>query len=275
MNHSFDIDRAIKYGVPQAIILENMLFWLAHNKAFGKNIHDGKVWTYNSVAAYAELFPYWTIDQIRRYFESLEKDKVLIAGNFNKKKYDKTKWHTVNDQSLIPHWQISQRRKSQKDLADLPDALGELAEPIPDIKTDERQIADSLPLNPRTFEHKNTPKKSKVVSDQECNHILNIMREHDKWFNRTQEIIKLITQSIKHNGFQETEKAVKGRLMVKKGKDKSWRWLFVGNSDYLDALAAYDKENAADEDMRKRWSPEPTQITSEELSELEARLAEI
>lgn len=101
------------------------------------------------------------------------------------------------------------------------------------------------------------------------------MREHDKWFNRTQEIIKLITQSIKHNGFEETEKAVKGRLMVKKGKDKSWRWLFVGNSDYLDALAAYDKENAADEDMRKRWSPEPTQITSEELSELEARLAEI
>lgn len=101
------------------------------------------------------------------------------------------------------------------------------------------------------------------------------MREHDKGFNRTQEIIKLITQSIKHNGFEETEKAVKGRLMVKKGKDKSWRWLFVGNSDYLDALAAYDKENAADEDMRKRWSPAPTEVTAEELSELEARLAEI
>jgi hypothetical protein len=135
MNHSFDIDRAVKYGVPQAILLENMLFWLAHNKAFGKNIHEGKVWTFNSVAAYAELFPYWTVDQIRRYFESLEKDGVLIAGNFNKKRYDKTKWHTVADQSLIPHWQISQRRKSQKDLAELPDGNGELAEPIPDINT--------------------------------------------------------------------------------------------------------------------------------------------
>lgn len=115
---------------------------------------------------------------------------------------------------------------------------------------------DSLPLVPNTFEQKpqKTKQKPKGLEDQEINHILNIMRQHDKGFNRTQEIIKLIKSSIKDNGFEETEKAVLGRLMVKRNKDKSWRWLFIGNSDYIDALGAYEKENAAESDMQKRWT---------------------
>jgi hypothetical protein len=216
VNHSFDIDRAVKYGVPQAILLENMLFWLAHNKAFGKNIHDGKVWTFNSVAAYAELFPYWTGDQIRRYFESLEKDGVLIAGNFNKKRYDKTKWHTVADQSLIPHWQISQRRKSQKDLAELPDGNGELAEPIPDINTDENHSAAPLPWMPK-LKKSNTTRKSKPKTTEhypEIEPLLNILSENGvKKSTISTNLKALMFNAVEAHGLEFCESALRGRII--------------------------------------------------------------
>ena len=51
--HAFDIEDAKKYGVDSAIILYNLRFWLAHNKANGTHINDGYVWTYNSARALA------------------------------------------------------------------------------------------------------------------------------------------------------------------------------------------------------------------------------
>jgi hypothetical protein len=221
MNHSFDIDRAVKYGVPQAILLENMLFWLAHNKAFGKNIHEGKVWTFNSVAAYAELFPYWTVDQIRRYFESLEKDGVLIAGNFNKKRYDKTKWHTVADQSLIPHWQISQRRKSQKDLAELPDGNGELAEPIPDINADKNQSSAPLSMH-AVFKEPKTARKSKpktVEHYPEIEPLLNILSENGvKKSTISTNLKALMFNAQEAHGLEFCELALRGRIIQASNK---------------------------------------------------------
>jgi len=136
MNHSFDIKHAELYGLPEAIILQNVLFWLAHNKAFNRNMRDGKPWTFNSVSSYAKLFPYWTEAKIRRYFESLEKQGVLVAGNFNQKKYDKTKWHTVADQSIIP---VVDKPLANSPKAKTPDGYGENAQPIPDISTDGKQ----------------------------------------------------------------------------------------------------------------------------------------
>ena len=123
MEHSFDVTDARKYGVECAILLKNLKYWLDKNKANNKHFYEGKYWTYNSIKAFSELFPYWTKDQIRRYLEKLENMNVISSGSFNKAGYDKTKWYAVN---------------CQIDVAKLPNGDGEIAKPIPYNKTDSK-----------------------------------------------------------------------------------------------------------------------------------------
>lgn len=98
MHYSFDIDLATKYGDREAILLQNFFYWIAKNAANGKNYHDGRYWTYNSVAALGLLFPFWTTSQIRTILASLIKQGCLIEGNYNEQKYDRTKWYALGDE---------------------------------------------------------------------------------------------------------------------------------------------------------------------------------
>lgn len=97
MNHSFDVDIAVKYGVPEAILIENFRFWIAKNKANGRHFHKGRYWTYNSSKAMTELFPYWSQDQIKRTLKRLEDAGILLSDNFNASPYDRTKWYALSD----------------------------------------------------------------------------------------------------------------------------------------------------------------------------------
>lgn len=98
MNHSFDIDVAVKYGVNEAILIENMRFWIAKNKANNRHFYEGRYWTYNSIKAYSELFPYWTSNQVRRIIQGLVSQGVIIVGNHNSNPYDRTQWYALNEQ---------------------------------------------------------------------------------------------------------------------------------------------------------------------------------
>ena len=98
--HHFNIEDASNYGIGEAVILYNIRYWLTKNKANNKHIHDGRVWTYNSYEAFAELFPYLTAKQIRTRLESLEKNGILITGNYNSFKPDRTKWYSINEEAF-------------------------------------------------------------------------------------------------------------------------------------------------------------------------------
>lgn len=97
MEHHFNIEDAKKYGVNAAVILNNIRFWEAKNRANGVNLHDEKYWTYNSVEAYQELFPYLTADQIRYALNKLVEEGAILKGNYSENKYDRTSWYTVAD----------------------------------------------------------------------------------------------------------------------------------------------------------------------------------
>lgn len=79
MQHSFEVEDAVKYGIEKAIILNNLRFWL-ENRANRKNISDGQVWTYNSAEAFELLFPYMKARTIARYLRELEFDGVIISS---------------------------------------------------------------------------------------------------------------------------------------------------------------------------------------------------
>lgn len=99
--HHFDIEHAASYGVDEAIMINAFQYWILHNRANGKNQYDGHTWTYNSIEALAELFPYWTQKQVRRIVDSLKAKGVLITGNYNKKNYDRTTWYAFENESLF------------------------------------------------------------------------------------------------------------------------------------------------------------------------------
>lgn len=129
MNHGFDTDHAMAYGMEEAVLIQNFQFWIGKNKANGRHEHDGRTWTYNSNKALAELFPYMTANTIRRVMESLVAKGVLVKGNFNQSSYDRTLWFAFSDESMFLDEQI--------DLAKKPNGKG--------IKAD--SDTDSLPDN--------------------------------------------------------------------------------------------------------------------------------
>jgi hypothetical protein len=93
--HSFDPEIARRVGVNAAVIYQNILFWTEKNYVNGKNCIDGCVWTYNSVRAWAELFPYLTQSQIRLALAKLVEDGLIVEGNHSDAAYDRTKWYGV------------------------------------------------------------------------------------------------------------------------------------------------------------------------------------
>lgn len=128
--HTFNIYIAKELGINASIILTNMLFWLEKNEANQSNYHEEKYWTYNSIKAYGEIFPYLSERQIRYTLDKLEEDGIVLTGNFNKANFDKTKWYTVSDkgyeliQSVQPVY-----TKCIKELDNVYNA-------IPDVNTD-------------------------------------------------------------------------------------------------------------------------------------------
>lgn len=130
MEHSFDIDFATRYGIVPAILIKNIYFWIQKNKANEKNYYDGNYWTYNSTKAFSELFPYLTNRQISYALQKLIDEGILITGNYNQSKYDRTLWYAITDYgvSILQNCQMEERKMLNGNT--------ENVEPIPYINTD-------------------------------------------------------------------------------------------------------------------------------------------
>jgi hypothetical protein len=98
MNHSFDIEIAQKYGMKAAVLYENFKYWIAKNKANGQNFREGRTWTYNSMRALADLFPYMTVWDVRASLGVLIDAGVLLAAHYNVRGYDRTTWYAFEDE---------------------------------------------------------------------------------------------------------------------------------------------------------------------------------
>lgn len=101
MHHSFDIEHARLYGLEEAVLINNLLFWIVRNRANGENFRDGRTWSFNSVRAYSEQFPYLTANTIRRTLESLIKQGVVVASRFAESGLDRTNWYAFADEDAF------------------------------------------------------------------------------------------------------------------------------------------------------------------------------
>lgn len=117
MQHSFDVGIAKKYGIAEAVLLHSLLFWTEKNRANEKHIYDGYCWTYNSVKAFAEMFPYLSRKQIEQALKHLEEEGLILSGNYNQNPYDRTKWYTVTEKGYA---QMGEKEPENAVTADFP-----------------------------------------------------------------------------------------------------------------------------------------------------------
>lgn len=99
---------ACAIGLNEAIVLQQVHYWIEHNKREKKNLRDGHYWTYNSYREWGGQFPWWSDSTVKRIFSTLEAKGFLVSGNYNRSKMDRTKWYRVNYDALstLPLGQI-------------------------------------------------------------------------------------------------------------------------------------------------------------------------
>ena len=124
MQHHFDTEYALKYGIEEAIVINNLQFWIIKNIANKKHFINDRTWTYNSYKAFSEIFPYWNEHKMKRILDSLVIQKVILRENYNKSGYDRTCWYAFIDENSFLH-------NSNIHIAELQDGSNESAKPIP------------------------------------------------------------------------------------------------------------------------------------------------
>ncbi|EFE60037.1 DnaD domain protein [Staphylococcus epidermidis] len=87
---------ATEIGLNESIVLQQMHYWLKKSN----HNYDGRHWIYNSFPEWQKHFPFWSVMTIKRAVYSLEKQNLLYVGNYNKAKFDKTKWYSINYEKL-------------------------------------------------------------------------------------------------------------------------------------------------------------------------------
>ena len=93
---------AVLFGYKEAVLLFHFMHWIDFNRKKKQHLHDGKYWTYSSISTlHKSYFPFFSEGQIRWAIDSLFKQNIIIKGNYNKMKYDKTTWYALIDEDRL------------------------------------------------------------------------------------------------------------------------------------------------------------------------------
>lgn len=130
-------------GLNEAIVLQQVHYWVQHNSKKGNNLREGYYWTYNSYREWQEQFPFWSLRTIKTVVKELENRGFLISANFNKMKTDRTKWYRVDYDSCTMHSaEIAPSECSSYTMQG-----AEIAPPLPETTTETIPEETTSPIN--------------------------------------------------------------------------------------------------------------------------------
>lgn len=89
---TFHPSLAIAIGVNEAIILQKINLWINCKPKDA----DGRSWIYNSYRSWQEQLPFFSESTIKRALKNLSDKGIIIKGNFNKMKMDRTTWYSID-----------------------------------------------------------------------------------------------------------------------------------------------------------------------------------
>jgi hypothetical protein len=87
---------AVKIGFREAVILQQIYFWTT----VSTHTIEGQKGVYNTYKDWQKQFPFWSECTIKRSILNLEEKGLLITGNWNLMKLDKTKWYTIDYEKI-------------------------------------------------------------------------------------------------------------------------------------------------------------------------------
>ncbi|MEH7373553.1 conserved phage C-terminal domain-containing protein [Neobacillus drentensis] len=90
---------AVKIGLNEAVVLQQIHYWLG----ISKHMIEGRTWVYNTYEEWKKQLPFWSVSTIKRTILSLETKGLLLSANFNEMKMDKTKWYSIDYDKLQEH----------------------------------------------------------------------------------------------------------------------------------------------------------------------------
>ena len=107
--HYFSREFASKFGVKEAIVMKFLSYKVrqaAKNKS-RKTFHNNKFWYFDSIDAIAGRYKYIPRSTLGDILKRLEGKSLVEVGNYNRKKYDRTRWYTarrevMNAADMIP-----------------------------------------------------------------------------------------------------------------------------------------------------------------------------
>jgi len=97
MNVDINTEIAKRFGINAAIVMTYL--WNEHNELLGgeKNKIHSKVWVRCSHKKLSVVFPFITLNMARRALEHLFSGGILIIGEFNPSRFDRTAWYAFTE----------------------------------------------------------------------------------------------------------------------------------------------------------------------------------
>lgn len=91
----------LHYGFIGALLIHHFIYWIKKNGRKGKNLHDGRTWTYQTKNDIQEHFYFCTYKQIRTALDHLIEKGVLLTANYNQRSGDQTIWYAFNEEKMF------------------------------------------------------------------------------------------------------------------------------------------------------------------------------
>lgn len=172
MDHAFNTNIAKLYDVNIAILLHNFKFWTFNNLANKRNMYDGLCWSYDTLEALMDIFPYWTRRQIETVINKAVKAELLRKGNYNQTKYDRTVWYALTPKGYAFYPELLKEKyleslylsispKCEMDFTEWRNGFPQSVTPIPDTKPDTDPYINNKGTNvPQDNENNNSDENS-------------------------------------------------------------------------------------------------------------------
>jgi hypothetical protein len=99
---------AATIGLNEAIVLQQLHYWIENPKNDGFIDKEGTKWIFNTYEQWHDNFPFWSEHTIQRIFLNLEKMEIVVSDQLSRDTHDKTKYYRIDyanlEASNMPGW---------------------------------------------------------------------------------------------------------------------------------------------------------------------------
>lgn len=103
-------------NINEAIILQQLQYWLTRSK----KTYNNRKWIYNPVRDWQKQFPWLSKTAITNRLNALEEKGIIITANLNKRRFDRTKWYSIDYDKLNSLIESADEPENEPELEEKP-----------------------------------------------------------------------------------------------------------------------------------------------------------